>query len=113
MPQSPGEETLQQKNQRRLDLYSEFGGLIGAIVERETGIDLARATDCIDCLLTHATEVLAIYYALDEEVAQECFKMMKYQVQQRIKEVQAVRKEANEKLPEGTVIEVPGEESGS
>lgn len=97
-----GEETLQQKNERRLALFSEVGGLIGPVVERETSINLDRATDCIDVMLSHATEVLAIYYNLEAEEAQECFKIMKAQVAKRITQIQKKKSKLN--------IIVPGEE---
>lgn len=108
MTQTPGEETLQQKNERRLALFSEVGGLIGPVVERETSINLDRATDCIDVMLSHATEVLAIYYNLEAEEAQECFKMMKAQVAKRITQIQKKKQEARRKSELNIIV--PGED---
>lgn len=75
-------------NERRLALYSELGAVIGPIVERETSLDLARATDCVDCLLSHATEIINIYFNLSEKDSITCFKLMKSQVIEHIKKVQ-------------------------
>ncbi|MEA1998471.1 MAG: hypothetical protein U9N61_03990 [Euryarchaeota archaeon] len=99
----PEKETLEEKNKRRLDLYTELGVDIGRIVERETSIDMDRAMDCVDCILSHSTEILAIYYNLSQEAAVECFKMMKYQVSQHVM--------ATQKRTKSDIV-IPGENGG-
>lgn len=78
------EETKDDRNQRRIDLHCEIGGAIGPIVERETSVELKRACDCIDCLLTHATELMTTYYNLSAEDGMKIFKIMTGQSKQFI-----------------------------
>ncbi len=93
------EETCEQKNDRKLALFAELGSHIGPIVERETLVNLNRTTDCVDCLLAHVVEILAVYYQLDAEVAQQCFKAMRSQVQREI------QKQCGDGLAKGPIIE--------
>lgn len=77
-------ETKDEKNSRRIALHSKIGGLIGPVVERESAISLPRTLDCVDVLLTHATEILAAYYNLSEKDAHKIFNIMSGQTKQFI-----------------------------
>jgi hypothetical protein len=90
-------ETKEQKDERRLALYSEMGSFLGPIVERETLKDRARATDCFECILTHAIELLHTHYGLEMKHSKILYKNIQKEIQNYIIEIQHERKEkANE-----------------
>jgi len=68
----------------RLDLHMQIGVAIGPIVE------LNPVPDCLDCLMVHIVEILKAYYELTDEVATECYTLMRTQIQKEVSDVTSI-----------------------